>query len=70
MAVFPIITCFNKGDSVKSYAIIEAFFLVPFVGVILAYLLSLTGLSHGLRMAIPVIICIPIIGLYGRFVNT
>jgi carbon starvation protein CstA len=69
MAVFPLITLFNKGESVKSFAIIEAFFLVPLVGAVLAYLLSLAGLSNGLRTAIPVIICIPIIGLYGRFVN-
>lgn len=69
MAVLPLISLLNKGKSVRSYAIIEALILVPLVVIFSAYLFGQTDLSQEIRMSITGLICIPMIGLYGRFVN-
>lgn len=70
MAILPLVSLVNKGESAKSFAIIEALVLVPFIAILVGYLLGSTGLSPEIRMAVAFMVGIPLAGLYARFASS
>lgn len=70
MKMLPLVSLFNKGGSAKSFAIIEALLLIPLFVFLSSFLLSKTGLTPEVRMAIVAFCGIVLAGVYARFASS
>lgn len=62
---FPLVASVVPSRTVKEFAVIEALILVPLVGALLGYGMSLTDLDAWLQRAITGVAIVAMIGAYG-----
>lgn len=66
---FPLVAAVVPSKSIKEFALIEALILVPLVGALLGYGMSLTDLDAWLQRAITGAAIVAMIGTYGAYLR-